>query len=486
VSEYDRILIVKKDTTYYVTNVQSKLFLGKGILYIGLADAETMEEVIFNILYKNNENCLYLKRCKITKFILEKEYDHLIPEGGTFIKLSLKSDISVSVDFKQKKLLRVADDIYDVSNYLVKGVKARGVRLSHNNNQFSVTVIDNKHEACDFLDYELSEILIINFSDTNSSLLNAVIKKMKEDSWLHSFGIIGVYNNDDNEDDLLDRYANLNIMVMMNQRRLKSHLLKSLDIITRERHIIFQKILVDNLVDNASGTFLIENDVFIASIYANIITTALSQRGVISKERKMFLQLVLSEMIVNAIEHGNCGISYDEKSEFLSRGLNIVDLINSKCKDPIIAKRRVYFEWTVSNNETIFVIRDEGEGFDVNKLKDRIEEEGTMALHGRGIKMAVKLAKEIRYNKKGNRLKLVFENEESTHRETPEGFNTEEVVNCSNGDIIFKEGESGDFLYYMIAGTYNVYVEEVLVGRSWSNYSNRCFYGRDGISFTET
>lgn len=130
VSEYDRILIVKKDTTYYVTNVQSKLFLGKGILYIGLADAETMEEVIFNILYKNNENCLYLKRCKITKFILEKEYDHLIPEGGTFIKLSLKSDISVSVDFKQKKLLRVADDIYDVSNYLVKGVKARGVRLS--------------------------------------------------------------------------------------------------------------------------------------------------------------------------------------------------------------------------------------------------------------------------------------------------------------------------------------------------------------------
>ena len=288
-------------------------------------------------------------------------------------------------------------------------LREKVLSLFHNNNQFSVTVIDNKHEACDFLDYELSEILIINFSDTNSSLLNAVIKKMKEDSWLHSFGIIGVYNNDDNEDDLLDRYANLNIMVMMNQRRLKSHLLKSLDIITRERHIIFQKILVDNLVDNASGTFLIENDVFIASIYANIITTALSQRGVISKERKMFLQLVLSEMIVNAIEHGNCGISYDEKSEFLSRGLNIVDLINSKCKDPIIAKRRVYFEWTVSNNETIFVIRDEGEGFDVNKLKDRIEEEGTMALHGRGIKMAVKLAKEIRYNKKGNRLKLVFE-----------------------------------------------------------------------------
>ncbi len=88
-----------------------------------------------------------------------------------------------------------------------------------------------------------------------------------------------------------------------------------------------------------------------------------------------------------------------------------------------------------------------------------------MALHGRGIKMAVKLAKEIRYNKKGNRLKLVFENEEITSRATPEGFNAEEVVNLSNGDVIFREGEVGDFLYYIIAGTYDVYVEDVLVGR---------------------
>lgn len=130
VSEYDRVLIIKKDTNYYVTNVQEKQFLGKGILYIGLADTDTMEKIIFNILYKSNENCIYLKRCKIEKFILEKDYDHLIPEGGTFIKLSIKEDISVSVDFKQKKLIRVADDVYDVNNYLIKGVKARGVRLN--------------------------------------------------------------------------------------------------------------------------------------------------------------------------------------------------------------------------------------------------------------------------------------------------------------------------------------------------------------------
>ncbi len=346
-----------------------------------------------------------------------------------------------------------------------KELTEKVVGLFDNNSHYAVTTMDNKHDISDFLDYELSEILIINFSDINRGLIKAVVKKMKEDSWLHSFGIIGVYDNDDDEEELLETYGDINIMVMMNQRRLKSHLIKSLDIIKRERHIIFQKVLVDNLMENASGTFLIENDVFIASIYSSLITTALSQRGIISRERKMFLQLVLSEMIVNAIEHGNCGINYDEKSEFLSKGLNIVDLITKKCEDPNISKRRVYFEWSVVNNETIFVIRDEGDGFDVHKLKKKIEDEGAMALHGRGIKMAVKLAKEIRYNRKGNRLKLVFENEETGHSATPAGFGNEEVMICATTDVIFREGDSDDFLYYIIAGTYNVYVEEVLVAR---------------------
>ncbi len=335
-----------------------------------------------------------------------------------------------------------------------------------NTDDYKVSIISTIPGAVDFLDYELSEVLIINFSDEFEELRESAINRLMEDSWLHSFGIIGVYDsNVHEEEELLDKYADLNIMVMMNHRRLKSHLVKSLNIINRERHIILQKVVFDNLLGNASGTFLIENDIFVASIYSSIITTALSQRGVISRDRKMFLQLVLSEMIINGIEHGNCGISYDEKTDLLEDGLNIVDIIAKKCEDPEIARKRVYFEWSVNENETIFVIKDEGEGFNVNKLKEKIENEGAGALHGRGIKMAVKFAKEIRYNKKGNRLKLVFENEDTVVRSTPEGFVNEKVHHVTNGEVIFREGETDDYLYYIIAGTYNVYSSDVLVGR---------------------
>ncbi len=347
-----------------------------------------------------------------------------------------------------------------------KELRSKVQSLFESNNHFDLENLDNKDDISDFLNYELSEILIINFSDSSRSLIEWVVKKIQDDAWLHSFGIVGIFDDNDNEDELLESYIDINILVMLNSHRINSHLLKSIDIINRERHILLQKVLIDNLMDNASGTFLIENDIFVASIYSSIITTALCQRGVISNQRKMMLQLVLSEMIVNGIEHGNCGIDFHEKTAFLDTGQNIVDLITQKCKDPNIAKKRVYFEWSVTDDKTIFVIRDEGQGFDISKLKGKIEKEGYMALHGRGIKMAVKIAKEVRYSRLGNRVKLIFENEEHIeHPETPEGFGVEEVQTLQKGDTVFKEGEIGDFLYYIISGTYDVFVEDVLVGR---------------------
>lgn len=129
VSQYDRILVIRKDTTYSVMNVPDKLFIGKGVLYSGLADPETMENTVFNVLYKNDKECVYIKRCKITKFILEKEYTHLIPEDGKFLKMTTKEDMAVSVEYKQKRLIKT-EDLFEVNDYLIKGVQAKGVRLS--------------------------------------------------------------------------------------------------------------------------------------------------------------------------------------------------------------------------------------------------------------------------------------------------------------------------------------------------------------------
>ncbi len=128
-SVYDRLLIIRKDCTYQIIDVPDKLFIGKGLLYCGLTDKETLESTVFSVVYRNKENNYpYIKRCKITQYILNKVYD-LLPEEAEFVRFTTKTDVSVVVDFVQKTLIRTGGDSFPVEDYLVKGVKARGVRI---------------------------------------------------------------------------------------------------------------------------------------------------------------------------------------------------------------------------------------------------------------------------------------------------------------------------------------------------------------------
>jgi topoisomerase IV subunit A len=128
-SVYDRILLVRKDASYQILDVPDKYFVGKGLLYCGLTDKDTIENTVFSMVYRNGENGYpYIKRCMVTQFILNKVYD-LLPEGSQLIRFTTKTDVSIVVDFKQKSLIPTAADTFPVEKYLVKGVKAQGVRI---------------------------------------------------------------------------------------------------------------------------------------------------------------------------------------------------------------------------------------------------------------------------------------------------------------------------------------------------------------------
>lgn len=131
VSVYDRILVIRKTGTYSVIDVPDKLFVDRGMLYCGLMEKETAENTIFNVVYKNNKTgAPFLKRCKIEKYILNKGYS-IVPEGCTPLKLTTDSDQQVVVDYKPKPRVRVLQETFSISDFLVKGVKASGVRLAN-------------------------------------------------------------------------------------------------------------------------------------------------------------------------------------------------------------------------------------------------------------------------------------------------------------------------------------------------------------------
>jgi len=125
-SAYDRVLFIRKDGTYTVSSVPDKLFVGKGLLYAGPADRKTCESIVFTLIYRKDDYP-YIKRCRISSFILNRNYS-LVPERGVILRLTAREDAAVLIDFVRKSSADGAS-IFPISNYLVKGTKARGVRI---------------------------------------------------------------------------------------------------------------------------------------------------------------------------------------------------------------------------------------------------------------------------------------------------------------------------------------------------------------------
>lgn len=98
----------------------------------------------------------------------------------------------------------------------------------------------------------------------------------------------------------------------------------------------------------------------------------------------------LWELLVNAIEHGNLAISYDEKSALLKAGA-LHEEIARRLEDPRYAAREVEVRVTRSGRCLRYRISDGGAGFDPAPFLDFAPSRATHA-HGRGIALARRLS----------------------------------------------------------------------------------------------
>ncbi|MDR3147836.1 MAG: cyclic nucleotide-binding domain-containing protein [Treponema sp.] len=326
----------------------------------------------------------------------------------------------------------------------------------HDLQEHNLKFFSDEDEIFNFLTYDLPEIVIINFSDPLP--IDAILTRIRNDNWFSNFGIVGLYRGEENtEIQLLEKYKFINMLTMLDSHQIRSHIRTTLQIIEQNFQIIFQQELNQNLLNEMSGSFTIENDILAIPLYAGMGTMLLTQRGFIDADRKMPLQLALSELIVNAVEHGNCGISYDEKTAAMERGLSVVELVAEKCRDPVVQARKVEFTWDIGQKSTSFVIRDEGKGFNVRAHLKKIASQDGMSLHGRGIKLATLYAAELKYNDIGNQVTMTIRHDTQVERAVPLGFAHERVQVVKKGDIILREDEPSDYLYYIVSGTYSVY-----------------------------
>lgn len=108
-----------------------------------------------------------------------------------------------------------------------------------------------------------------------------------------------------------------------------------------------------------------------------------------------------AELLINAVEHGNLGITYAEKSRLLNEGTWEQE-VHARLQDPLYSAREVKVRLERNESAYVVTIQDEGNGFDWQSYLE-FSPERAFDLHGRGIAMSKALSfDKLEYSGNGN------------------------------------------------------------------------------------
>ncbi|MDR0494482.1 MAG: DNA topoisomerase IV subunit A [Treponema sp.] len=130
VSPFDRLLVIRKNGMYSVSDLPDKVFVGADAWWIGVADKEELSRTIFTIIYKEKETGLaYIKRCVIEGWIMNKDY-FLAPDGAAVLHIDTRPKFTFTLKYTPKPRLKVLEETFKAQDYSVRGLKAGGIRLA--------------------------------------------------------------------------------------------------------------------------------------------------------------------------------------------------------------------------------------------------------------------------------------------------------------------------------------------------------------------
>ncbi|HBA85228.1 MAG TPA: hypothetical protein DCZ95_14160 [Verrucomicrobia bacterium] len=149
-----------------------------------------------------------------------------------------------------------------------------------------------------------------------------------------------------------------------------------------------------------SLTLSLENRLNFSTEYARFLVQEIEDL-LPDKERRDII-LGLDELLMNAMEHGNLGITYEEKNAALTEVSGLKQLYEQRLTEPKRIDRRVVVEFKFNGAFFEWLITDEGEGFDWNAIPNPLEENRILNSCGRGIFLSRLIFDEMEYLGRGN------------------------------------------------------------------------------------
>jgi CheY-like chemotaxis protein len=154
----------------------------------------------------------------------------------------------------------------------------------------------------------------------------------------------------------------------------------------------------------AEAHFVLQNDPALIAPVVAYQNDFLARFKLCDTTERMRVGVALQEALLNAMYHGNLEVT----SELRQQDEDVYhEIIRQRQTQQPYRSRRVYVDARVSPTEAVFVVRDEGPGFDPSQLPDPADPANLERVGGRGLLLIRTFMDQVAHNQTGNEITLV-------------------------------------------------------------------------------
>ncbi|HUT10003.1 MAG TPA: response regulator [Thermoguttaceae bacterium] len=145
--------------------------------------------------------------------------------------------------------------------------------------------------------------------------------------------------------------------------------------------------------------FALENDFTLFGPLVAYLQEEVTRMGLCDETERMRIGVALEEGLTNALYHGNLEVGSelrgeDDKAYFA--------LVEERRRQAPYRHRRIHVDASLSREQAMLRIRDEGSGFDPSSIPDPTDPENLEKASGRGVLLMRTFMDEVAYNEMGN------------------------------------------------------------------------------------
>ena len=329
---------------------------------------------------------------------------------------------------------------------IIKTVKEAAEKYA---DSFSVETANTTESAVNFISFEFPEIKVLDYT-SNDIDCSKLISIIHSDAWLHYGGIIAVCR-DSKQVHEIEELKDNNMLSILKTSDFERHFSRLLRILHQNQHFLYTRGFQDEISGKEFGTFISGND----PMDLRFLVNYLYNTNRLSDDDRYLLQMTLMELLTNAVEHGNLGITFDDKTKWMESGADMLGIIEKRAGDPKYKNRKITISYLIRNKMSAFRIKDDGDGFD---WKKHIASDAGIQTHGRGIKLSLSCVKKLVYNKKGNIVTFAISNRRNTTNTVPGIMKPFDTIQYKDKQVIFRENEISNDLFFIVEGMFALYV----------------------------